>query len=467
MKALKKVNMKGVMGSFKSKPRDSAPEDVSPETQLDTPEANALRCVRLFCESGGPNGSGEEVLYLPTIVESAESSPAAAKECAQSIRKYLSKENLDKPYIQYNAIMLVRILADNPGKTFTRNIDAKFVQAVKELLRVGRDPSVKQILTETLDTFQREKSTDEGLTLVIEMWKKEYERMIKHHGSAGIRPLNAPPFNSQSQNYFSRNHHSRRLPEPHELASRIEEARTSANLLSQVVQSTPPSELLYNELVREFADRCQSAQRSVQAYMIAENPTPDNNTMETLIETNEELAKAQSQHQRAILNARKILGIGDSTSPAGPSPPPRTESGFAAPPGPPPTLSTPVPPRKIQPQIPPPGETLPNVDDDDDDSRDPFRDPDHRSRHVAASGQDKSAPRPPFPEDRPPVSGQFDDRLGVEPYHPGFKETQSYVGRQDSSVDHTTMHAAATTTAEESPSGYGTQAGSKAPVYRY
>jgi hypothetical protein len=93
----------------------------------------------------------------------------------------LGKENFDKPYVQYNGIMLIRILADNPGKTFTRNIDSKFVVAVKELLRVGRDPSVKQILMETLDTFAREKQSDEGLALLNEMWKKEHERMVKIH----------------------------------------------------------------------------------------------------------------------------------------------------------------------------------------------------------------------------------------------------------------------------------------------
>lgn len=77
--------------------------------------------------------------------------------------------------------MLVRILADNPGKTFTRNIDAKFVETVKELLRTGRDPSVKQILMETLDTFARDKASDEGLVKLNEMWKKEHERMLKIH----------------------------------------------------------------------------------------------------------------------------------------------------------------------------------------------------------------------------------------------------------------------------------------------
>jgi hypothetical protein len=83
--------------------------------------------------------------------------------------------------VQYNGIMLIRILADNPGRTFTRNIDAKFVQTVKELLRVGRDPSVRQILMETLDTFQRQRGDDEGLALVNEMWKKEREKMVKLH----------------------------------------------------------------------------------------------------------------------------------------------------------------------------------------------------------------------------------------------------------------------------------------------
>jgi hypothetical protein len=122
---------------------------------------------------------GEEVLFLPSIVEACESSPGAAKEAAYTIRKFLSKDNFSRPHVQYNAIMLIRILSDNPGRTFTRNMDSKFVQTVKELLRVGRDPSVKQILMETLDTFQREKANDEGCAMLNEMWKKEHERIEK------------------------------------------------------------------------------------------------------------------------------------------------------------------------------------------------------------------------------------------------------------------------------------------------
>ncbi|TGO19538.1 hypothetical protein BPAE_0339g00080 [Botrytis paeoniae] len=429
MKAMKNMGMNRMLGSLK-RSKDSNEETGDP--QHDTPEANAARNIRLFCESGGPNGSGEEVGYLPAIVEAAESSPGAAKECAYHIRKFLSKDNHNKAYVQYNAIMLIRILTDNPGMTFTRNIDAKFVQTVKELLRTGRDPSVKQILMETLITFTRDKADDETLAPLIEMVPRV------------------------PQNYFGRNHHTHRLPPPHELSSRIEEARTSAKLLSQVVQSTPPSELLANELIREFADRCQSASRSVQAYMVSENPAPDNDTMETLIETNEQLSKAMNQHQRAVLHARKLMGLGngDSTPPAG------TSSGLTPPPGPPPNqVSKPVPSngKRSVPPIPPPGDIAPM--DDEDDERNPFSDP-----------EPNSSRRPPFPSDAPPkTTGQFNDTLGVEPYHPGFKETKSYVGRQDSSIGNVTMHAAVNEQVsddEDDEPRYSVAQG-KQPVYRY
>lgn len=69
--------------------------------------------------------------------------------------------------------MVMRILADNPGKSFTKNVDKKFVDAVKDTLRAARDPSVQQILMETLDDFQRSKADHEGLADLIGMWKAE------------------------------------------------------------------------------------------------------------------------------------------------------------------------------------------------------------------------------------------------------------------------------------------------------
>lgn len=75
--------------------------------------------------------------------------------------------------------MLVRILADNPGKSFTKNIDSKFVSTVKDLLRDGRDMSVQQILRETLDNFEQSKPDDETLAGLRDMWRKEKEKMAK------------------------------------------------------------------------------------------------------------------------------------------------------------------------------------------------------------------------------------------------------------------------------------------------
>lgn len=78
--------------------------------------------------------------------------------------------------------MLLRILTDNPGETFTRNLDQKFVDTMKQLLKSARDGSVRQILMETLDDFENTKTDDENLVLIVSMWKKEKEKAFKDHG---------------------------------------------------------------------------------------------------------------------------------------------------------------------------------------------------------------------------------------------------------------------------------------------
>ncbi|KAI9816646.1 MAG: hypothetical protein M1832_005031 [Thelocarpon impressellum] len=291
--------------------RRTTSEEAPPDD--DSPEGNASRGVRRFCESSGPNSADDEVLHLPTIVDAAESSPLAAKEAANQIKKLLEKENYDRPHVQYNAIMLIRILADNPGKTFTRSLDAKFVSTVRDLLRQSRDPSVQQILRETLDTFATGKDDDESLKPLLDMWLREKVKVVVADTQAAT--FSGPRSGSvrqghnvaRQQNYFARNHRTKSLPSPHELAGRIEEAKTSANLLLQVVQSTPSSEILNNDLIAEFAQRCQSASRSVQAYIHSDDPVPDDDTLLTLIETNEHLSLAMSKHQRAVLQARKVM----------------------------------------------------------------------------------------------------------------------------------------------------------------
>lgn len=53
--------------------------------------------------------------------------------------------------------------------------------------------------------------------------------------------------------------------------------------------------------------------------MVSENPGPDNDTMESLLDANEQLQAALNAHQRAALSAKKSLGItgGTGTPPVG------------------------------------------------------------------------------------------------------------------------------------------------------
>lgn len=128
--------------------------------------------------------------------------------------------------------------------------------------------------------------------------------------------MSTPNLDAAQNSYFS-SHGSNsgsQLPDPDQLASRLEEAGTSANLLDQFVTNSTAQELLDSDLVKEFVSRCQSAHRSVQAYMAAENPPPDNDTMESLLDTSEQLQSALNTHRRAVLSAKKSLGIEAATA---------------------------------------------------------------------------------------------------------------------------------------------------------
>ena len=208
--------------------------------------------------------------------------------------------------MQYNAIMLIRILADNPGASFTRNLDQKFTNTVKELLRNGKDASVQQIMRETLQALYMEKAYDTNLQTLFQMWSKESGVNVSQVARTGGGQGGSRHRGQQQMPGMDQGHaRTPQLPPPVELAARIEEAKTSAKLLQQLVQSTPPSELQDHDLIKEFAERCQNAQRSMQIFMNTSNPSPDDDTMQTLIETSEQLSLAASKHQRAVLQARR------------------------------------------------------------------------------------------------------------------------------------------------------------------
>ncbi|KAL4798984.1 hypothetical protein BDV19DRAFT_320105 [Aspergillus venezuelensis] len=323
------------------------------------------------------NQQGEEFVHLPAIVEAAESSPNAAREAAHLLRKLLSSPNTTAANVQYNAIMLIRILIDNPGHSFTRNLDAKFVATVKDALRTGKDVGVQRFLRETLDSMELQRGWDEDLKPLVEMWKKEKEKMNKAYNSSRTSRTSSwrhsPSRQNSNNSSFPVAERTDSLPPPDELVSRISEAKTSAKLLTQFVQSTPPTEMLSNDLIQEFSGRCRRASRAIQNYIHATNPPPDEDTLLTLIETSDELSVALSKHQRAVLQARKALG--QRTPPAEPN----SESPSPSDQYPTQSISRPVPP----PPVPHRSQTPPLVEPVSPVSPEGFA---HRSNTTATTG---------------------------------------------------------------------------------
>lgn len=301
----------------------------------------------------------------------------------------------------------------------------------------------------------------------------------------GHRRLNAPAWSADQRiqgGFGSGSRKSKQLPPPSELAGRIEEARTSAKLLLQLVQTTPANELLGNELVKEFAERCTTAQRSIHGYIACDDPAPDDDTMLTLIETNEQLSLAASKHQRAVLQARKQMGASPSppirVSGVGTFPMPPTQGNntttqvYSPPPGPPQIYGQPtydngppsLPPHSTAPALSPlnatttesthtpisppstwktDGSTLPaslqaapNRPRSGEQEENPFADH-HTSAYAPPPG--------PPPQQDPRSNGHAGS---PDSYHPGYQSTPSYLGRQESSANNLTMHGAQNTIPE-------------------
>ncbi|CAK7219168.1 hypothetical protein SCUCBS95973_003728 [Sporothrix curviconia] len=325
---------------------------------LETPEAAAQRLVRMFCMSE-VDEAGAEVALLPSIVEAAESSPQAAAECARYIRKFMYRDYWSRPNFVYNAIMLMRILVENPGLTFTRNFDKKYVDTVRDLLRGCQHAHVVHFLIETLQDLESKGAVDDGIGRLVEMWQKEKAKsksaysvppqQQQHPGGrgglwqrpqppmwSGQFPNNGPgpstysngqgyanpggfvgPGYNMSRGPYERGHSSAAtLPKPSELRRRLREAKTTASVLADVVNTTTPAALLKHDLADDLSARCRRATNQVLEYMNTRDPIPDNNEMAELLATHEALEQTLHHYHRAVLEARKSLGVGESCRPA-------------------------------------------------------------------------------------------------------------------------------------------------------
>lgn len=69
--------------------------------------------------------------------------------------------------------MIMRILGENPGHSFTRHLDSKFAVIIKDLLRSGQDWHVQQYLRQYLDTLEANQHNDQDFQPLLQMWAKE------------------------------------------------------------------------------------------------------------------------------------------------------------------------------------------------------------------------------------------------------------------------------------------------------
>lgn len=118
---------------------------------------------------------------------------------------------------------------------------------------------------------------------------------------------------NSSRGPYERGHGSAAtLPKPRELRKRLDEARTTAGVLADVVNTSTPAVLLKHDLADDLSARCRRATNQVLEYMNTRDPTPDNHEMAALLATHEVLEQTLHHYHRAVLEARKSLGVGES-----------------------------------------------------------------------------------------------------------------------------------------------------------
>lgn len=145
--------------------------------------------------------------------------------------------------------------------------------------------------------------------------------------------------------------------------------------------------------------------------MATEHPAPDNDTMLTLIETNEQLSLATTKHQRAVLETRKALGVTTPDPSVGPVMTSGVTPALPAQPAPPTSMFKPVAPpsRKSFPKPTQPVASEQKVSPVSPETENPFTDPVEPSDVAATSVIDHN-----------------------EPFHPGFGSNTGYKGPQES-----------------------------------
>ncbi|KAK9387447.1 hypothetical protein V1515DRAFT_601849 [Lipomyces mesembrius] len=231
----------------------------------------------------------DDVAQLPVIVECAQATPLAAKGAVKAIRKRLDPKHASSTVSQYNAIMVLRILVDANSPTILNQIgeDEKLAPVVKDVLKRSRDPSVRELLATTLEHFAFEKPST---TELAELNKVYSIYVAGRSGSYKNSPSRHEPVSQEK------------------LEDVVEEAKTSASLLRQVVSTTPPVEISGSPLVMEFYERCVQLSSKIQSYLSRDSVPPlDESMIMTLISANDTLGTALEAHKAALDRASSLV----------------------------------------------------------------------------------------------------------------------------------------------------------------
>ncbi|KAK9484857.1 hypothetical protein V1527DRAFT_468831 [Lipomyces starkeyi] len=231
----------------------------------------------------------DDVAQLPVIVECAQATPLAAKEAIKAVRKRLDPKHASSTVSQYNAIMVLRILVDANSQTILNQIgeDDKLAPVVKDVLKRSRDPSVRELLATTLEHFAFEKPSAAELA---ELNKVYATYVAGGSESYKLRPSRHEPVSQEK------------------LEDVVEEAKTSASLLRQVVSTTPPVEISGSPLVMEFYERCVQLSSKIQSYLSRDSVPPlDESMIMTLISANDTIGTALEAHKAALDRASSLV----------------------------------------------------------------------------------------------------------------------------------------------------------------
>ncbi|KAK9464778.1 hypothetical protein V1512DRAFT_255068 [Lipomyces arxii] len=261
-------------------------------TSKEDPEVQVVNAINSFCARGkakkglfGTSGevkideTHDDVTQLPVIVECAQATANAAREAVRATRKQLDPKRGGSSASQCRAVMVLRILVDAGSDNVLAQVeeDEKLVSVVRSVMRQTGDLSLRQMMIDALAHFADKKELKR-----LKGVNDEYKSRI---GGEKMKEVNIE-----------------------KIEGLIEEAKSSAGLLQQVLSTTPPAQMAGSPLVMEFYDRCTKLKTKIQSYLSREYDSPlQASIIMNLISASDTIDTAMDQHKLLMDRAAALV----------------------------------------------------------------------------------------------------------------------------------------------------------------